>query len=29
LNLELNKRPGELSIEMFYKIAIRYEKSLC
>jgi 16S rRNA (adenine1518-N6/adenine1519-N6)-dimethyltransferase len=29
LNLELNKRPGELSIEMFYRIAIRYEKSIC
>ena len=29
LNLELNKRPGELSVEMFYKIAIRYEKSIC
>ena len=29
MNLELNKRPEELNIEMFYKIAIKYEKSLC
>ena len=26
LNLNLNKRPGELSNEMFYKIAIKYEQ---
>jgi len=25
LNLDLNKRPGELNNEMFYKIAIKYE----
>ena len=26
LNIDLNKRPEELSNEMFYKIAIEYEK---
>ena len=26
LNLDLNQRPEELSNEMFYNIAIRYEK---
>ena len=26
LNIDLNKRPEELSNEMFYKIAIQYEK---
>ena len=26
LNIDLNKRPGELSNEIFYKIAIEYEK---
>ena len=26
LNIDLNKRPGELSNEMFYKIATKYEK---
>tara|TARA_Y100000590_G_C15643852_1_gene986077 strand:- start:666 stop:1469 length:804 start_codon:yes stop_codon:yes gene_type:complete len=26
LNLDLNKRPGELSGEMFYKITMKYEK---
>ena len=26
LNIDLNKRPGELSNETFYKIAIEYEK---
>ena len=26
LNINLNKRPGELSNEMFYKIAMQYEK---
>ena len=26
LNLNLNKRPEEVSSEMFYKIAIKYEK---
>ena len=26
LNLNLDQRPGELSNEMFYKIAIKYEK---
>ena len=26
LNIDLNKRPGELSNEMFYKIAIQYEE---
>ena len=25
LNLDLNQRPGELSNEMFYKIALQYE----
>ena len=25
LNLNLNQRPGELSNEMFYKIAMKYE----
>ena len=28
LNIDLNKRPGELSNEIFYKIAIQYEKLL-
>ena len=26
LNIDLNKRPGELTNEMFYKIAVQYEK---
>ena len=26
LNLNLNKRPEELTNEMFYKIAMKYEK---
>ena len=26
LNIDLSKRPEELSNEMFYKIAIQYEK---
>ena len=26
LGLDLNKRPGELSNEMFYKISLKYEK---
>ena len=26
LNIDLNKRPGELNNEIFYKIAIEYEK---
>ena len=26
LNIDLSKRPEELSCEMFYKIAIQYEK---
>jgi 16S rRNA A1518/A1519 N6-dimethyltransferase RsmA/KsgA/DIM1 with predicted DNA glycosylase/AP lyase activity len=26
LNLNLNKRPEELSSEMFYKITMKYEK---
>ena len=25
INLDLNQRPGELSNEMFYKIALQYE----
>ena len=28
LNIDLNKRPGELTNEIFYKIAIQYEKLL-
>ena len=26
LNINLNQRPGELSNEMYYKIALQYEK---
>ena len=29
LNLDLNKRPEQLSNEMFYKIAMKYEKLFC
>ena len=29
LNLDLNKRPEQLSNEMFYRIAVKYEKLFC